>query len=140
MGSKIKGGGRAIMSEESREALIDLLISIDRENSPGSDLPDIADLSLHDKKRTRKMFMKKLVRRYERGQLRKRHGASSSQQKDQATAQNLNASNESSSGGTNPNVRIELAEAIFAKEKDKKKTSKDDNVKSKKNKGLDDAY
>jgi HrpA-like RNA helicase len=140
MGSKIKGGGRAIMSEESREALIDLLISIDRENSPGSDLPDIADLSLHDKKRTRKRFTKKLVRRYERGQLRKRHGASSSQQKEQATAQNLSASNESSSGGTNPNVRIELAEAVFAKEKDRKKTSKDDNVKSKKKKGLDDAF
>ena len=134
MGSKIKGGGRAIISEESQEALIDLLISIDREkNSLDGNVADISSLSLHDKKRTRKQFMKKLVRRHERTQLKQKHSAAARERNVQrATQERPNISNASSD--SNPNVRIELTEAIFSKgkEKDDKKKIKDDKGKSKK--------
>jgi hypothetical protein len=47
MGSKIKGGGRAIMSADTQEAIIDLLISVEREDR--GEPCHLSDLSLHDK-------------------------------------------------------------------------------------------
>eukprot|EP00804_Cyclotella_cryptica_P022446 CCRYP_015097-RA/>CCRYP_015097-RA protein AED:0.01 eAED:0.01 QI:126/1/1/1/0/0/2/1566/785 len=140
MGSNIKGGGRAVMSQESQEALIDLLISIDREDK-GADWPDLADLSNHDKKRTRKQFLKKLVRKYERMQLQQKHSTaaagppttegSSTTDRDHQATQTLEMP--SNCAKLNPNVRIELAEAVFAKEKDQmKKKAGHDKGKSKK--------
>jgi hypothetical protein len=132
MGSNIKGGGRAVMSEVSQEALIDLLM--DHENSI-SDVPAI-ELSLHHRKRARKQFVKKMVRKYERSQLKLKHrGATLTQTKEKGAHQPSHTSNALGSS-TNANVRIELAEALFQKEKEKgkqdKKKSKDDNSKSKK--------
>jgi hypothetical protein len=132
MGSNIKGGGRAVMSQESQEVLIDLLLSIDREDN-GGDWPDFADLSIHDQKRTRKQFVKKLVRKYERKQVQQRYNSAAAAP---STCQGVSTMDRShqplqasqiSSGGTNPKVRIELAEAVFANEKElsKKKTGDD---------------
>lgn len=126
------------MSEESQEALVDLLISIDCEQS-GSDVPEMADLSLHDRKRTRKQFVKKLVRRHERTQLKQKYGTAAPSQR---VNQGRGEAHMPELASSNANVRIELAEAIFAKDKGNKKDkrkNKDDKEKSKK-KSFDDGF
>ena len=73
--------------------------------------------------------MKKLLRRHEQAQLRQKHYAAA-----RVSNEPPNISNASS--GASPNVRVELAEAIFSKDKEKKdkKKIKDDKAKSKKKK------
>lgn len=140
------------MSQESQDALIDLLISIDREDK-GGDWPDFADLSMHDQKRTRKQFLNKLVRKYERIQLQQRYNAPVARPPTCQGVSTMNRGHQPSLlshnelpytstriQSANPNVRIEIAEAVFSKEKElsRKKTG-DDKGKSKK-KGPSDKF
>ncbi|KAL7537502.1 hypothetical protein ACHAXR_007857 [Thalassiosira sp. AJA248-18] len=145
--SKIKGGGRAIMSQESQHALIDLLMSMGDDVLEKCD--NVDDLSSHDKKRLRKKFMKRLTRRHEQGQLQRKFNASPAAAA--STSNNTDSNNNNndddgdsgnniakppptqmvSSTSTSLNVRVELVEAIFknSDKKDKKKSSSSDKKK-----------
>lgn len=123
------------MSGECQEAIIDLLLSIDGEKSNGTGI-DMANLSPHDKKHKRKQFMKKLVRRHERLQLKRRYGAATAS-KNPVTLNNSNTSSSNKlSESTSQNVRVELAEAVFRdsdkQKKDRKTKEKEGKSKSKK--------
>ena len=70
-GSQIKGGGRAIMSQESQDALVDLLMSLSLSSEP-----EEKPLSEHDRKRRKKQYVRNLVQEHERKQLRRKFGSS----------------------------------------------------------------
>lgn len=133
--SKIKGGGRAVLSGECQEAIIDLLLSIDGEKSNGTGL-DIANLSPHDKKHTRKQFMKMLVRQHERSQMKQRYGDSNPSKGPVTPKKSSASSSNRLHNSTNQSVRVELAEAVFRdsdkQKKDKKKKEKEGKSNSKK--------
>ena len=123
------------MSADTQEAIIDLLISVEREDR--GEPCHLSDLSLHDKKLMRKTFVKKLVRRHEWMQLQQKYSTRGPKKEncDGASMHQLIPSSDI----TNPNVRIELAEAIFAKPKEeKKKKTKDEKGKSNKKKSRDE--
>ena len=151
MSSKIKGGGRAILSTESQQAIIDLLMSFDNEVHETYGCNNLAAMSMsaHDKKRAQKKFMKQLIQRHEQRQLQMKFNAAAA-----AVASDSNQGGEVASNGnvvkrstnnqhqhqpvnklpttttsSNPNVRIELVEAIFKQQdkndKKEKKKSKD---------------
>jgi HrpA-like RNA helicase len=76
---KIKGGGRAVMSRESQEALIGLLMRLSEEddnstsNSNSSNSKAVTEsLSKHDRKHQEKKFLRRLVRDYEKKKLKKK--------------------------------------------------------------------
>jgi len=126
------------MSQESQQALVDLLFSLD-ESSGG----DIAQLSKHDKKHLEKKFVKALVHRHRKRQLEQKFNSSaalSTKQKTEEKDRPIEPQpKQTSTKTTNPNVRVELAEAIFSKNdngknKDKNKKSKEDPKKKKKKK------
>jgi len=134
--SQIKGGGKAILSQESQLALIDLLMSLDKEDSTSD---DSKELSAHDKKREQKRFMKRLICQFEQRQLQQRFNTTTTatvvsksndntrieQSKGRSTASPTTQSSKQSTSSNSINVRIELVEAIFPKSdtKDKKKSS-----------------
>ena len=110
-GSQIKGGGRAIMSEESQQALINLLMELDEDGKA-----DGKELSAHDKKRQQKKFMKRLVQKFEQRQLQQRYNATLCHNSDKNSGKNKQLAATQPKLPTNkinPNVRIELVEAIF---------------------------
>ena len=149
-GSKIKGGGRAILSEESQQALIDLLMCEDHKNE---DI-DLANISKHDKKRLEKKFIKKLIHRHEKEMHKRRFNSANctAAEADGGSFSNDCPTNNMRSKQTSsmndkciPNVRIELVEAIFPStndDDDKKKKEKisDDDGKKKKKKKPDNAF
>jgi len=89
--SSIKGGGRAKLSEENQNAIIDLLRDLrdpkdpllprrrkrTRDESAAADSDDEKQLSDHDLKKERRRFVKKLIERHERVALSKRLNAAS---------------------------------------------------------------
>ena len=87
--SSIKGGGRAKLSEENQNAIIDLLRDLRdakdpllprkraRDESAATSGDKVKELSDHDLKKERKRFVKKLVERHERVALSKRLNAAS---------------------------------------------------------------
>lgn len=136
------------MSQESQHAIIDLLFTLDSSNHD-INLSDVS--SKHERKRLEKKFMKRLVCRHEQRQLQQRFNAASSFGSNEGATtlsrvhrpvetHQPTASQTSSTIKTNPNVRIELAEAIFSKTSDDKKKQKigDDKKKSKKVKDAND--
>jgi len=144
--SQIKGGGKAILSQESQLALIDLLMSLDKEDNG---IVDSKELSAHDKKREQKRFMKRLICQFEQRQLQQRFNTTTTatvvsksndntrieQSKGRSTANpTAQSSNQATSKGNSGNVRLELVEAIFPKSdtKDKKKSCSDAKKKKKK--------
>jgi HrpA-like RNA helicase len=122
MGSNIKGGGRAILSDEAEEALVSFLMS-----RSGQDIPNTE----HARKREQKRFLKNLVERYVRNQLAKKFNKTAEDDDDDddddnhddkpktvsnkpsksATPKKQQQSNGSSGG----KVRIELVEAVYGK-------------------------
>jgi len=138
--SQIKGGGKAILSQESQLALIDLLMSLEKEDSGIVDDSNKKELSAHDKKREQKRFMKRLICQFEQRQLQQRFNATTTTVASKSNEQPRSRSTANPTAQSNPsisnsiNVRIELVEAIFPKSdtKDKKKSSS-----SKKNKKKD---
>ncbi len=155
-GNRIKGGGRAFMSQDSQQALIDLLMRLSRDVDANSD----KNLSEHEQKRERRRFTKKLVQEHERNQLRKKYAANqrAGSNNDAQKIFSRAAASGASTGpikslSTNKNtiekVRIELVEAIFKDDnsnekrhskkdkkekkpkKDKKKSSSSDSLKFK---------
>mmetsp|Transcript_12905 Transcript_12905/g.25997 ORF Transcript_12905/g.25997 Transcript_12905/m.25997 type:complete len:414 (-) Transcript_12905:1285-2526(-) len=145
MSTKIKGGGRAILSKESQQSLIDLLLSLEtaHDDNDGRTSSSLSEASNHDRKQLQKKFVKRLVRRHERRVLREQFnvdGRGERAVKDDKTERSRDVSaglsdmslSTAASGG---NVRIELAEAIFTttndKSSSKKKSSKKDSKKDK---------
>ncbi|KAK1733976.1 ATP-dependent RNA helicase [Skeletonema marinoi] len=149
MSTKIKGGGRAILSKESQQSLIDLLFSLEtaHDDNDGRTSSSLSEASKHDRKQLQKKFVKKLVRRHERRVLREQFnvdGRGERAVKDDKAERSRDvsaglsdmsslstAATAAASGG---NVRIELAEAIFTSTNDKsskKKSSKKDTKKDK---------
>ena len=142
-GSQIKGGGRAIMSQESQQALIDLLMGLDSETGGHEDKyrGDVDDnnntaaakeLSAHDKKRAQKKFMKRLIIRFEQRQLQQRfnstpinnqNGGEANIGHSRKTAVTTQQTQLPPSTNASGNVRVELVEAIFPKQDKKKKGS-----------------
>ena len=159
--SQIKGGGRAILSQESQLALIDLLMSLDKEDSSGGDNNNNKELSAHDKKREQKRFMKRLICQFEQRQLQQRFNTTTNsttatvasksndstrneQSRSRSTANpTTQTSNQSTNNNnSNNNVRIELVEAIFPKSdtKDKKKKSSGSDTKKRKKKKSNESF
>ncbi|KAL7456499.1 hypothetical protein ACHAWC_007988 [Mediolabrus comicus] len=164
MSSKIKGGGRAILSSESQQSLIDLLYSLEEQPQDGvtDDNNDNSDdrRRQHEKKEQlqKKKFVKRLVRRHELRQLRQQyHATAASNVVDDASNDttsitkvrkemssiSLSTPTAAATITSSPNVRIELAEAIFITndDKQKKKSNKKESKKKddkKKNKKKDD--
>jgi len=143
--SQIKGGGKAILSQESQLALIDLLMILDKEDSGSDGDNNKKELSAHDKKREQKRFMKRLICQFEQRQLQQKFNTTttvaskSDEQQSRGTRNTANSTAQSSNQGTNSNsgnVRIELVEAIFPKSdtKKKKSSSSSDTTKKKKKK------
>ena len=132
-GSQIKGGGRAIMSEESQQALINLLMELDKDGKA-----EEKELSAHDKKRQQKKFMKRLVHKFEQRQLQQRYNATLCHNSDKNSGKNKQLAATQPKLPTNkinPNVRIELVEAIFPKDSsDSKKDTKKKSSSKKSNK------
>jgi len=166
---KIKGGGRAVMSRESQEALISLLMRLsdedDNSNSNSSNNNNnktvTESLSKHDRKHQEKKFIRRLVRDYEKKQLKKKFNSSNNdnsrgrpspvptanttssttnigskkKNSDSGIIISSGISSSSSNGSSNEKVRIEIVEAIFKDEKKKNnKKKKTDEKKSKKKK------
>ena len=161
MSSKIKGGGRAILSSESQQSLIDLLYSLEQ-HPPQDDVTDDYNDNSDDRRRQhekkeqlqKKKFVKRLVRRHELRQLRQQfHGAAASTvdnasedtssiakvRKEMSSISLSTPTAAATTSTSSPNVRIELAEAIFIDDKQKKKSNnkkeskkKDDKKKNKK--------
>ena len=121
------------MSQESQDALVDLLMSMSMSLSSE---PEEKPLSEHDRKRRKKQFIRNLVQEHERKQLRRKFGSSGSTadsgkesgSKTTASAAVSGGPTKPKSSNTNEKVRIELVEAIF------KVTEKKDNKKEKKDK------
>jgi len=146
--SNIKGGGRAVLSRDTQRALIDLLMSFDDE---GRSAAGGGSESEHDKRHARKAFVRRLVRRHERRELRERVRGSGTRGDGAGggggTAANgapPPSSGPSAEGRPTGNVRLELAEAIFDEKKKKKdkKSSKDkskDKKRSKKSSSKEDS-
>ena len=91
MSSKIKGGGRAILSSESQQSLIDLLYSLEEQPQDGvtDDNNDNSDdrRRQHQKKEQlqKKRFVERLVRRHELRQLRQQYHATAASHVDDAS-------------------------------------------------------
>ena len=141
--SQIKGGGKAILSQESQLALIDLLMSLDKEDSGIDSDNNKKELSAHDKKREQKRFMKRLICQFEQRQLQQKFNTTTKsndstrieQSRSRSTANpTAQSSNQSTSNIKSGNVRIELVEAIFPKSDTKDKKSSSDAKKNKKKK------
>ncbi|KAL7548858.1 hypothetical protein ACHAWF_012127 [Thalassiosira exigua] len=137
MSSKIKGGGRAVLSQESQRAIVDLLKSLEDNGAKGN-ADGKAELSEHQRKHQRKKFAKRLIERHERLQMRRKYRAAPSDigsgpggaaDRRPASARSPAMSPSPVRGGLN--VRVELAEAIF----DKKKSDKKSKEKKKKGDG-----
>eukprot|EP00986_Skeletonema_menzelii_P013094 scaffold7435_cov74-Skeletonema_menzelii.AAC.10 len=169
MSTKIKGGGRAILSKQSQHSLIDLLFSLEEttahhQDGRQSSTCSLSDASQHDRKQLQKKFVKRLVRRHEQRVLREQFnvvvdGTRRSERvvlKEETTMDrssghvaaglsDMSISTSSASSGGGGNVRIELAEAIFAsndessnsKKSSKKESKKDKDKTSKKKKRKD---
>lgn len=167
MSSKIKGGGRAILSCESQQSLIDLLYSLEE---PPQDVTDDYNDNSDDRRRQhekkeqlqKKKFVKRLVRRHELRQLRQQYHATAASNVDatedatsitkvrkEMSSISLSTPTAAAAATTSsPNVRIELAEAIFITNDDKQKKKsnkkeskkKDDKRKNKKTKKDDDGF
>ena len=145
MSSKIKGGGRAILSKESQQSLIDLLFSLEDDHD-GRRSSSFSESSGHDRKHLQKKFVKALIRRHERRVLREQFNGSckgskspveeTAEKSANGVAAGVSAMTLSGSTSTSGNVRIELTEAIFTTGDDKekstsKKSSKKDSKKDK---------
>jgi len=134
MSSNIKGGGRAVISQESQKALIDLLWCLDESNSDDKKEP-----SKHDKKRLEKKFVKSLVQRHHKRQFQQKFNSSVSKPtKEKAERGDHLVGPQSTQNPSSQNVRVELVEAIFLtneEKKKKKKKNKEDPKKKRKQKG-----
>ena len=127
MGSNIKGGGRAILSDEVEEAIVSFLMSR-RDNN--KELPT----SDHSRKREHKRFVKQLVETYERNRLMNKFNNKSKGKDDDekkttvatTTKTTGNKKTTSNGGGTKKGrndggkVRVTLVEAIYGKGNKKK--------------------
>ena len=132
------------MSQESQQALIDLLMGLDSETGGHEDKNrgDVDDsnntaakeLSAHDKKRAQKKFMKRLIIRFEQRQLQQRFNSTPINNQNGGEANNTNKHSRKTAATTQQtqlppstnasgNVRVELVEAIFPKQGKKKKGS-----------------
>lgn len=143
MSTKIKGGGRAILSKESQNSLIDLLFSLETahpDNDGRQSSSSLSDASNHDRKHLQKKFVKKLVRRHERKILREQfnvNGGSERASVEETTGRSSrdvsagpsDMSISTSAAASGGNVRIELAEAIFTTNNDKSSGSKKKSIK-----------
>jgi hypothetical protein len=72
-GRQIKGGGRAIMSRDSQEALIDILMRLSSsEDEKEGDKSLAKTVSEHERKRREKKFIRRLVQEHERKQYQRK--------------------------------------------------------------------
>ncbi|VEU35303.1 unnamed protein product [Pseudo-nitzschia multistriata] len=67
---KIKGGGRAVLGRESREALVDLLIRLSEAKGESGETGE--KISEHERKRREKKFVKRLVEEHERNRWKRK--------------------------------------------------------------------
>ncbi|KAL9186787.1 hypothetical protein ACHAXT_010507 [Thalassiosira profunda] len=128
MGSRIKGGGRAVLSADSQAAIIDLLMDLEAEDG-NQGACDGGDVSAHEQRRRRKRFAKRLVQRHERRRLRDKFNALSvggdAEEERGGRSRNNDVAQtpgqQPSAASSSPNVRVELVEAIFKSDGKKKK-------------------
>ena len=138
--SNIKGGGRAELSEEAEEAILPLLYDIRDHKNPlisgsttkigdnaddeiknGKKKKPFMELSDQDKKKERKKFLKRLLENHNKLVLHNRLNKTPSPSVNQS--RHISTSGIGSNGSNtqvnevSKKVRIELVEAIFAKEK-----------------------
>jgi hypothetical protein len=154
MSSQIKGGGRAVLSDECQESIISLLMDLDEENQQGDTTQSASSLSSkskHRQQQEKRRFVKKLVERYERHRLTKQYNSTNNTAladgNNRATTTSSNvAVNRASSQSTisnntsaqqtqiaTGNVRLEISDAVFKSEDvdaDCDKTKKKDKKKS----------
>lgn len=157
-GSKIKGGGSAIMSDATKQALISLLMQL--RGPSGVDEATAPSSSDHSRKRNERRFLKDLVEEYERKQLSHRYNLTSippekcelggargdsitvtiknsessrsvREDKKMSTTTNSASPTASVQKDSGEKVRVEFVEAIFKSSPDKKKSSNQDDAKSK---------
>ena len=156
--SKIKGGGRAQLTQEAEESIISLLYDLRDHKNPllSAETPTesssgdgtiedstkdnerkfYCDLSDHDKKKERKRFLKRLLKCHNRlmlsnklNQTPKETLLHTTSSTAPATA-NRNVHNDGESSDITGKIRIQLVEMIFKEKKDKPK--KDEKKKSSK--------
>ena len=116
--SNIKGGGRAILNDETQAILVDLLMDLQEQ-------PASTKTRKHEREAQRRRFVRKLVKRHERQRHEEKYNgkvargeqlASSAETASKSTAVTALKSN----AGGGAKVRIELVEAIYSKQATKK--------------------